>query len=75
MAQPAGMVDVRDMVCAQALARVAKAFSRLPADRTLAVAYNAEDVKRDVQVWAAERGVTVEETASGILQLSARGPK
>lgn len=49
-------VDVRDMLCAQALAAVARALQRLPAGDALEVWHNAPDVKRDLLVWAEELG-------------------
>ena len=52
------MVDVRDMLCAQALAVVAQALAALSdrQDATLEVWCNTDDVKRDLLVWAQERG-------------------
>ena len=49
-------VDVRDMLCAQALAVVARAMKPLRAGDALEVLYNAQDVKRDLLVWAKARG-------------------
>jgi len=49
-------VDVRDMLCAQALAVVAQAVRRLAVGQQLEVSWNAEDVHRDLLVWARERG-------------------
>ena len=48
-------VDVRDMLCAQALAVVAKTLARDTAAEEFVVLYNAEDVQRDLLVWAQER--------------------
>lgn len=62
-------VDVREMLCAQALALVARALARVPRGAVLLVRYNAEDVKRDLAVWGAERGHTVEEAESGVLRI------
>ena len=65
---PPAAVDVRDMLCAQALAVVARAVERAqggPVD----VAYNTDDVRRDLTVWARERGLAVDE-AAGVLRLS-----
>lgn len=54
------MVDVRDMLCAQALARVAEAFKRVPAGEALSILGNTEDVERDVRVWAQTHGRIIE---------------
>ena len=48
-------LDLRDMVCAQALAQVARAVEALPRGASLRVVYNAEDVRRDLVAWARER--------------------
>lgn len=68
---PATTVDVRDMVCAQALAVLGKALAGRPAGGTATVFYNAEDVRRDVLAWASDRGYAVED-APGRLQLTKR---
>jgi TusA-related sulfurtransferase len=52
-------VDVRDMLCAQALAQVDGAMRRLASEATLPVIANAADVLRDLAVWAQERGHVV----------------
>ena len=65
-------VDVRDMVCAQALALVARAMRRLRVGVRLRVLYNAEDVKRDVLVWAKDGGHLAADEAPSVLQI-ARG--
>ena len=49
-------VDVRDMLCAQALAVVGHAAESLKAGEALDVVYNTEDVRRDLLVWAKDRG-------------------
>ena len=56
---PVLAVDVRDMLCAQALALVAKTMGRLAPGEALEVRYNAEDVRRDLVIWARERGYPV----------------
>ena len=57
MSQPTtATIDVRDMLCAQALALVAQAMERVAAGHALEIVYNAEDVKRDLLIWAHERG-------------------
>ncbi len=65
-------VDVRDMVCAQALAVTAKALAGLPVGTPAAVLYNADDVRRDLLAWAGDRGYRVDERA-GALHLTKRG--
>ena len=45
-------VDVRDMTCAQALARVSRAMAGLTAGQVAAVQGTASDVRNDVQSWA-----------------------
>ena len=44
------------MLCAQALAAVARALSPLRTGNAVEVRHNAEDVKRDLLAWAADRG-------------------
>ena len=66
MSEPcAATVDVRDMVCAQALALVGAAVRRLHVGQAVDVVYNAADVRRDLLAWAAERGHGVVEAAAG----------
>ena len=62
-------VDVRDMTCAQALAVVAKAVAGLVNGEALRIRYNADDVKRDLLVWAREGGHRVQEAPPDILRL------
>jgi TusA-related sulfurtransferase len=69
---PAVTVDVRDMLCAQALALVARAMKRLRVGQWLRVLYNAEDVKHDLLVWAQEGGRPVVDEEPSVLQI-ARG--
>jgi TusA-related sulfurtransferase len=57
-------LDVRDMLCAQALALTDRTIKALPAGGVLALRCNSQDVVRDVQVWAADRGHTVLSTES-----------
>ncbi len=61
-------VDVRDMLCAQALAVVARAMKPLRAGDALEVRYNAQDVKRDLLVWAKARGHPADESGSTTLR-------
>ena len=62
-------VDVRDMTCAQALAVIAKAVAGLANGEALRVRYNADDVKRDLLVWAREGGHCSQEEPPDILKL------
>ncbi len=69
MAAPTVMVDVRDMLCAQALAIVAQDVGRLQAGETAAVRYNTDDVKRDLLAWASDRGYHVDTAIAGTLHI------
>jgi TusA-related sulfurtransferase len=62
-------VDVRDMLCAQALAVVAQAAGRLPAGEALEIMYNAEDVKQDLIAWAQQRGRAIQDAGPMRLRL------
>lgn len=53
---PPTTIDVRDMLCAQALAVVAQAIRALRPGQTAAVYVTAEDVQRDLIVWATAQG-------------------
>ena len=66
---PQTTVDVREMLCAQALAQVARAMDHLAPGQALAVRYNADDVRRDLLAWAADRGHLATEAHASILQL------
>ena len=65
-------VDVRDMLCAQALAVVAQALALLPPGGVAAVRYSTEDVRRDLAAWANERGYGVRETADASIRVEKR---
>ena len=52
--RPLATVDVREMLCAQALAQAEAAMRRLRAGEILEILYNADDVKKDLLVWAKE---------------------
>ena len=54
------------MLCAQALARVSQAMSRLPHGQVLEVFYNADDVKGDLLAWAQDQGHEVWVEGSGL---------
>ena len=71
-AQQAVAVDVRDMLCAQALAAVARAIESLHEGQRLDILYNAEDVKRDLLVWAQDRGHAVRAVEASRLRLERR---
>ena len=60
MSEAFASVDVRDMLCAQALAQIARAVSALDVGRRVQVRFNAEDVQRDIVSWVAARGHKVE---------------
>ena len=66
---PRAAVDVRDMLCAQALAVVAGAWAHGGVSETLAVSYNAEDVRRDLCAWAGDRRLVVRQEATGLLTI------
>lgn len=59
-------VDVRDMLCAQALAVVARAVAQLAPGASLTILVGAEDVRRDLRVWANERGHAVDAQPHGL---------
>ena len=65
-------LDVRDMLCSQALARVAQAAARCQPGHVLNVWINAADVKHDLTVWASQRGAQVEEMTELSLRISLR---
>lgn len=50
------VVDVRDMLCAQALAQVGTAAQRAAQGAAITVVYNSADVARDLLVWIRDRG-------------------
>ena len=68
-ATSARAVDVRDMLCAQALAVVASALEGLVPGTGVDVLYNAEDVKHDLIVWGQDRGHLVEVTGPARLAI------
>ena len=57
------------MLCAQALAVVAQAAARLPRGGALEIAYNTDDVERDLRAWARERGWAVAAPGAGMLRV------
>ena len=66
------MIDVRDMLCAQALAVVAQAMGRLRAGETRMVLQNTDDVRHDLLVWAREHGYSTHEE-TGTIRMTAHG--
>ena len=69
MATPAVTVDVREMLCAQALAVVARQIGQLRPDDVAAVYYAADDVKHDLIAWANDRGYQIALVAPGTLHV------
>ena len=65
-------VDVRDMLCAQALAVVARAMKPLRTGDALEVRYNAQDVKQDLLVWAKGVGHPANESGPTTLRFRKR---
>ena len=63
-------VDVRDMLCAQALAVVGDAIKPLRSGDALDVVYNAEDVKQDLIIWASDRGYDVRPVSDTVLRIA-----
>jgi TusA-related sulfurtransferase len=72
-APQAALVDVREMLCAQALAVVAKAAERLAPGAALDVRYSAEDVHRDLLAWAKDRNLGARPAGPLTLRLQRRG--
>ncbi len=53
------IVDVRDMLCAQAIMVVWRACRTLAAEAVLEIVCNAHDVEDDLLIWAKELGYSV----------------
>ena len=66
-------VDVREMLCAQALALVAQTLARLDQNAILEVITNTEDVRRDLVIWAQKQGHHLDEMGSGRVRITRRG--
>lgn len=60
------------MLCAQALAVVARAVQGIPVRAALRVQYNADDVRRDLTVWAADQGHAILDEAPSTLRIERR---
>ena len=58
---PACVVDVRDMVCAQALALVSRAVLKARSGQALEVLMNMDDVYHDLIVWSQQQGLAVQQ--------------
>ena len=65
-------IDVRDMLCAQALAVVAQAIIRLKVGESRDILFDADDVRHDLLVWAGERGYGIQEPTRGFMRLQRR---
>lgn len=52
-------LDVKGLLCAQALMVVMKGIKEIDAGGTLDVTFNSDDVKRDLVTWATELGHAV----------------
>lgn len=65
----AAVIDVQDMLCAQALAVVAKAADRLASGQALEVLYNAADVKNDLTAWACAKKYDIREIHGSCLRV------
>ena len=67
MKSPQSTVDVRDMLCAQALSVVAQAAERLQLGEAFQILYDTDDVKRDLLAWAKDRGYAIRRIDPGRL--------
>ncbi len=65
MSESSATIDVRDMLCAQALAETDRAMKRLAAGETLIVICNAPDVRDDLAAWALSAHHTLATDARG----------
>ena len=52
-------LDVRDLLCAQALMVVMKGMKEIEPGGTLEIIFNSDDVQRDLVTWATELGHAV----------------
>jgi TusA-related sulfurtransferase len=60
------------MVCAQALALIARVMKRCQAGEAVDILYNTEDVRRDAAAWATEQGHRVIEETGSTLRIERR---
>ena len=58
------------MLCAQALAIVGQAAESLQAGEVLDVMYNTEDVRRDLLIWARDRGYDSRPASETVLRIT-----
>ena len=72
MGESVTAVDVRDMLCAQALAVVDESLKRCQPGETITIRYNASDVKQDLLIWASRLGHPVVEVAPDTLRIAHR---
>ena len=49
-------LDVKDLLCAQALMVVMKGIKEVESGGTLEITFNSDDVQRDLVTWATELG-------------------
>jgi TusA-related sulfurtransferase len=66
------VIDVEEMLCAQARAVVAQAVERLSAGEAVGVRYNAEDVRRDLVAWAQGFGHEINVEGRSVLMIVKR---
>jgi TusA-related sulfurtransferase len=71
-APPTVKVDVRDMLCAQALVVAARAMERLNVGEALEILYNTEDVRQDLLVWANDRDHIAHDDGTTALRVTRR---
>ena len=62
MGGPSATLDVRDMLCAQALAQTDRALRGLSVDGALEVRCNTQEVVQDLLTWASDQGHIVVHT-------------
>ena len=62
-------IDVRDMLCAQALAVVSDAVKRRMPGEPVNVEMNSDDVRQDMVLWARRLGHRVEPLSLFILRI------
>lgn len=72
MSKVVANVDVRDMLCAQALAQIARALGALEVGQRVRVRFNAEDVERDIVSWVTARGHIMEGEGTEALWIERR---
>ena len=68
-------VDVREMLCAQALAVVAESVGRLSPGERVEVVFDAKDVERDLMTWASRQGHRAEASGPSRLLIERTGSR